>query len=237
MDLISIYSSLQCMPKDVVEIVWSFMRPDTQRKMSMTCRRFREMFSSDKFLSIPDLNSLLAKGITKKSVQHTKFEYDKKIKSWMKWIEESKEMENHLIRWRWIRKLTSAEIIFMKIEVGYLISRIRVQYKIGKYKDYSFSEFNIHPNDKSSAYGFNNIHGLKFKSMPKESLIYQQLSNIIKIWIRDERIRHLLNPVCEHMLWGRKQDLTFTAKEKNGFSIYCNKCVKDKNDLKIKIDV
>ncbi len=228
MNLVSIYSSLQYLPKDVMEIVWSYLRPDAQRKMSMTCVRFHSMFKSDKNLSIPDLNSLPAKSMSKKSANHNKWEYDRKIKNWEYWINESKEIENNLLRWRWSRNLTSVEIIFMKIEVGYLISTIRVQYNISKYRDYSFAEFDIKPGNKMSRYyTLNNVHGPKFKNMPPESLIYQQLASTIKLWIRDNRIRHLLNPICEHALRGRNPSpLSFRIQvDVHGFSLKCNNCL------------
>ncbi len=227
MDLISIYSSLQYLPKDVMEIVWSYLRPDAQRRMSMTCVRFRSIFKSDKNLSIPDLNSLPAKTMTKNS-SLTKWEYYRKIKNWKQWISEAKEIENNLLRWRWIRNLTSVEIIFMKIEVGYLISTIRIQYNISKYRDYSFAEFDIRPCNKMSRfYTRNNVHGLKFKNMPSESLIYQQLASTVKLWIRDNRIRHLLNPVCDHMLQKRNNEsLIFEERDEcYGFSLACNNCI------------
>ena len=230
MDLISIYSSLQYLPKDVMEIVWSYLRPDAQRKMSMTCVRFQNMFKSDKFLSVPNLNSLPAKSVSRKSANHNKREYDRKIKFWMQWISESKEIENNLLRWRWIRNLTSVEIIFMKIEVGYLISTIRIQYNIGKYKDYSFAEFDIRPGNKMSRlYTRNNVHGPKFKNMPSYSLIYQKLASLIKLWIPDDKIRHLLNPVCNHALLGRNPSLlSFHTKDDTyGFSLGCNNCIID----------
>ena len=82
MDLISIYSSLQTLPKDMIEYIWSFLRPDAQRKLSMTCVRFNDLFHMDKnikLVKVPDLNTLVAESITKKSPNHAKEHYDRKI--------------------------------------------------------------------------------------------------------------------------------------------------------------
>jgi hypothetical protein len=236
MNLISIYSSLQSLPKDVMGIVWQILRPDGQRKLGMTCVKFKDMFYNDKNIQIPDLDSRLAKGITKKSPNHTKEEYDEKISRWKIWVNESIQIDDRIFRWRWIRNsgellnicrnYVSLEILFMKIEQGYLILKIRAQYQTPRYKNYSFSEFDIHSVHKSSRYmSNNNIHGPKFKNLPKDSIIYQQLSLTIKTWISNDKNRYLLNPVCHDTLYERNiRSLTFRIKDNIFFGLKCNKC-------------
>jgi hypothetical protein len=161
-------------------------------------------------------------------MNHTKEEYNRKIKRWQLWINETKPSENNTYRWRWIRDSTSLEIIFLKIECGYLITSIRTQYRISKDKDYSFVEFDIRPIRRMSInVNNNNAHGPKFRNLPQfHSTIYQKLATTLKIWMRDERIRHLLNPVCEHVLSKRNNETlsSFHPKRNVYFGLRCNKC-------------
>lgn len=228
MNLVAIYSSLQTLPKEIAEIVFSYLRPDAQRKLAMTCCRFRKMFDESKNLNLPDLESLLANsaGKNKKSCSHSKQEYDKKIKRWQFWIDETKSLENNVFRWRWIRNSVSLEILFLKIEYGYLITNIRAQYRTNKDRDYSFSQFDIRPTRKLSWYiGENKVHGPKYRNLSSHSLPYQKLATIIKTWISNDRARHLLNPVCDHALNKRNNEtLSFRISRSQYFYLCCNQC-------------
>ena len=225
MDLITIYSSLQTLPKDVLEIVWSKLRPDAQRKLSMTCVRFNDLFHMDKNLKlvkVPDLNSLVAESIGKK-LKHTKEHYDEKISRWQIWINESTQINDKLFCWRWQCDHVRLEIIFLKIDHGYLITGIRAQYRTPEDRDYSFSEFDIRPHKKMSRYhSNNNVHGPKFTKLHQDSIVYQQLSRIIKNWISNDRVRYLLNPVCADTVYHRDlKSLKFRVNESLFFGLKC----------------
>ena len=227
MDLIKIYSSLQSLPKEIMQIIWSYLRPAAQRKLSMTCVKFYDLFHVDKNVKIPNLNSLPSESISKKSSNHTEAHYTRKLVRWQHWINESTQIGENVFRWRWKRDNVTLQIIFLNIEYyGYLITGIRAQYQTSKDRDYSFTEFDMRPTSRSSYYAFNNnVHGPKFKNLPKESIIYQQLSRIIKNWISNEKVRYLLNPVCQHALTERCiSALEFSIKSTLPFGLKCDKC-------------
>jgi hypothetical protein len=228
MDLNLLYSSLQTLPKDAMEIVFSYLRPDAQRKLGMTCCRFWRMFKESKNGNLPDLESLLANSFTKKSKNCTKLEFDKKIQRWQMWVDEAKNMGNNVYRWRWIHDSISLEILFLKIEYGYLITNILTKYGTNKDKDYSFAQFDIRPTRRRSWYiGQNNVHGPKYRNLPPHSLPYQKLATIIKSWISNDRARHLLNPVCDHTLNKRNNEsLTFHIAKTQYYCLDCNQCPK-----------
>ena len=230
MNLIAIYSSLESLPKEIMQIIWGYLRPDAQRKLSMTCVKFNDLFHMDKnikLLNIPNLNSLPSESISKKSSNHTEAHYTRKLVRWQHWINESVQISDKVFRWRWERYHVRLEVIFLDIEYyGYLITGIRTQYQTPKDRDYSFSEFDI---CKLSCYGVNNVHGPKFKNLPEESFIYQQLSRIIKNWIVNGKVRYLLNPVCRHAQTERwTSTLKFSIKNTSPFGLECDKCKSEK---------
>lgn len=234
MDLIAIYSSLGSLPKEIMEIIWCYLRPDAQRKLSMTCVKFNDLFHMDKNLKIPDLNSLVSESISKKSPNHTEAHYTRKLSRWQLWVNESTEISDKVFRWRWERCHVRLEIIFLKIEYGYLITGIRAQYQTPKDRDYSFSEFDIRPKSRMSYCYYkinNNVHGPKFKNLSQESIIYQQLSRVIKNWISNEKVRYLLNPICQDALTARYPiTLKFSIKNTLPFGLKCDKCKSEKLD-------
>lgn len=259
MDLSS-YLLLQTFPRDVLYLIWKYIRPHQQRKLSMMCRKFHTIFyeinNRITRASLPDLNSLLPAIVyynNKITTKHTIQMYNDKIDSWLLWINEAKKCDNDIFRWRWIWKWVSVEIYFQQILVtsndvhvnSYLITKIRVQYKISRDKSYSFIEFCISSRVKMAmaTIGYNSKHGPKYRDLPKDdicSLLYVRLADTIKPWLINSKIRNLLNPVCHDISSARSNfnlnEMTFkihiggnlvgnTDFNKPDFmSLKCNKC-------------